>query len=188
MDTRKGIIIGITGTLGAGKGTVVDDLVKRHGFKHLSVRDFLNEEIARRGLKSDRDTMVAVGNDLRAMHGSGYITEHLVERALADGGNFVIESIRSIGEAEYLKAHGALLWAVDADIKARYQRITSRASETDAISFEKFTADETREMSNSDPTKQNISAVMAKADVLFRNDGTTEELFAQVEQALASIS
>lgn len=38
------IIIGITGTLGAGKGTVVEYL-KTKGFKHFSVREFLTQEI-----------------------------------------------------------------------------------------------------------------------------------------------
>ena len=39
------ILIGITGTLGAGKGTVVDFLIENYGFKHYSVRGFLTEEI-----------------------------------------------------------------------------------------------------------------------------------------------
>lgn len=38
-------IIGITGTLGAGKGTVVDYLVKNKGFNHFSVGDYLIDEI-----------------------------------------------------------------------------------------------------------------------------------------------
>lgn len=182
------MIIGITGTLGAGKGTVVKYLVDRHGFKHYSVRAFLNEEIVRRGLPSNRDTMTMVANDLRAQHGSGYITEQLIAQAVTDGGNVVIESIRSIGEAEYLKSHGARLWVIDADIKTRYARIVPRASETDAISFEKFVADEQREFANTDPTKQNISGVMALADVVFRNDGTPEELFEQIEKTLSHVS
>jgi len=182
------MIIGVTGTLGAGKGTIVKYLLEKHGFKHFSVRAFLNEEIARRGLPSNRDTMTEVANDLRARHGSGYITEQLVLRALEDGGNAVIESIRSIGEARYLKSHGARLWAVDADTTARYERIVSRASETDAISFEKFVADERREFANTDPAKQNISGVMALADVVFRNDDAPEDLFAQIEKALSDMS
>ena len=43
------IIIGITGTLGAGKGTIVDYLCKKRGFLHYSVREFLVEEIKNRG-------------------------------------------------------------------------------------------------------------------------------------------
>ena len=42
------IIIGITGTLGAGKGTIVDYLVKERGFVHYSVRAFITEEIEKR--------------------------------------------------------------------------------------------------------------------------------------------
>ena len=38
-------IIGITGTIGAGKGTIVDYLVKEKGYVHYSVREFLAEEV-----------------------------------------------------------------------------------------------------------------------------------------------
>lgn len=180
------MIIGITGTLGAGKGTVVKYLVLKHGFEHFSVRAFLVEEINRRGLPINRDTMTSVANDLRALYGAGYLSEQLMIRAMERGGDVVIESIRSLGEAEYLKSHGAHLWAIDARIETRYERIVSRGSETDTISWGKFTADEQREFANTDPTKQNIKGVMAIADAVFRNDGTPEELFAQVEKALAS--
>ena len=39
------LIIGITGTNGAGKGTVVEILEQKHNFRHLSVREFLEESI-----------------------------------------------------------------------------------------------------------------------------------------------
>ena len=61
-------IIGITGTLGAGKGTIVDYLVKEKGYVHYSVRAFLAEEVKRRGLEVNRDTLTEIGNDLRAKH------------------------------------------------------------------------------------------------------------------------
>ena len=44
------IIIGITGTLGAGKGTIVDYLCKKRGFLHYSVREFLEEAFSYVGL------------------------------------------------------------------------------------------------------------------------------------------
>ena len=131
--------------------------------------------------------MTEVANDLRAMHGSGYITEQLLGRALEDGSGTVIESIRSIGEAGYLKSHQALLWAVDADVQKRYERIAKRMSETDKISFEKFQADEQREWENTNPSKQNLKAVIAMADSVLRNDGTREDLYQQVEVALRKV-
>ncbi|MCX6713904.1 MAG: dephospho-CoA kinase, partial [Candidatus Vogelbacteria bacterium] len=63
------MIIGITGTLGAGKGAVVDCL-KIKGFKHYSVTAFITDEIIKRGLPVNRDKMVLVANDLRAQYGS----------------------------------------------------------------------------------------------------------------------
>ncbi len=112
------MIIGITGTLGAGKGTVVEYL-KTKGFTHFSASGFITEEIRRRELPVNRDTMREVADDMRKTHGPGYITDELLSRAIQEGGDAVIESIRSVGEAENLKKHGAALWAVDADIRAR---------------------------------------------------------------------
>ncbi|MBI2030628.1 AAA family ATPase [Candidatus Kaiserbacteria bacterium] len=182
------MIIGITGTLGAGKGTVVKYLVEKHGFTHYSVRAYLEEEILRRNLPNNRDTMTTVANELRAQNGPGHIVEQLMLRAVEHGGDVVIESIRSVGEAEFLRAHGAHLWAVDADVKVRYERIVARASATDAVSYEKFVSDENREFFNSDPNKQNISGVVAMADVVINNDGTADELFAHLEEILSSLS
>ncbi len=43
------MIIGVTGTLAAGKGTIVKLLLEKN-FKHYSVREFLIKEIEKRGL------------------------------------------------------------------------------------------------------------------------------------------
>ncbi|OGC85229.1 hypothetical protein A3F55_01415 [Candidatus Adlerbacteria bacterium RIFCSPHIGHO2_12_FULL_53_18] len=177
------MIIGITGTLGAGKGTVVEYL-KTKGFKHYSGRQFLYEEIDRRGMERNRDSLNAVGEELRATHGPGYLVEEQLKRAQAVGGDIVIESIRTVGEVEALRVRGALLWAVDADPKTRYERVALRGSETDKISYEKFLADEERESIAEDKGRMNLRKCIAMADVVLTNNGTQEELFAQVEAAL----
>jgi len=178
------MMIGITGTLGSGKGTVVDYLVKTHGFKHYSGREFFIEEVKRRGLSVNRDTITETANSLRTEHGPSYVVETLFARAGEAGGDTVIESIRTLAEGEFIKSRGGLLLGVDADIHSRYERITKRMSETDSVSFEKFVADEEREMHSTDPAKQNIAGVMAMAGIVLHNDGTQEELFLQVEEAL----
>jgi dephospho-CoA kinase len=115
------------------------------------------------------------------------VVENLLAQAQAEGGDAVLESIRTPSEAEFLRSHGAQLWAVDADQKIRYERIFKRASETDHISFEKFQEDEAREMHNTDPAKQSIASVMQQANHTFHNNGTQEELFAQVEAVLQGV-
>jgi dephospho-CoA kinase len=178
------IIIGITGTLGAGKGTVVEYLEIK-GFAHYSMSGFIIREIERRGLPVNRDNMVVVGNDLRAAHSPSYIAETLYDEAAASGKNAVIESLRTEGEIAALRAKGNfLLFAIDANSELRYQRVAMRGSSKDNISFEKFLADETREMHATDPNKQNLARCIELADYRLMNNGTFDELRAEVDAIL----
>jgi len=181
------MIIGITGTLGAGKGTI-SDILKKFGFSHLSVREFLIEEIEKRGLEVNRDSMVLVANQLRAMHSPSYIAEKLFERAEEQGGNCIIESLRTVGEIQSLRQKGNFyLIAVDADVRKRYERVVLRKQESDKISFEKFVQDEEREMESLDPAKQNLSACIQLADVRVKNDSTIFDLEKDIEELLTKI-
>lgn len=183
------IIIGITGTLGAGKGTVVDYLVKNKNFKHFSARNLLIEEIEKRGMENNRDSMVAVANDLREKFGSGYIAEELFNRALNSKDNAIIESLRTVGEIETLRKKGNFtLLAVDADPRIRYERILIRGTSTDNISFERFLADEQREMTSTDPNKQNLGECIKRADFVIDNNGSLEELNEKIEKILQFIN
>ncbi len=181
-------IVGITGTIGAGKGTIVDYLVKEKGFMHYSVRSYLIEEIKKRGLPVNRDSMTKVANDLRAKHSPSYIIEQLYNTSINRGGNAIIESIRTPGEVEFLKRQGNFyLIAVDADSKIRYKRISKRASSTDGISYDVFLANEKRELSTTDPNKQNLSSCINMADIVFNNNGSMDELNFQLESQLQVI-
>jgi dephospho-CoA kinase len=180
------IIIGITGTLGAGKGTVVEYLVKEKSFLHFSVRAFLLDEIRKRGLAENRDSMFILANSLRAQFGSSYLTDQLYLRAVGTGKNCVIESIRTPGEIVSLRSKGNfILLAVDADPELRYQRIMSRHSETDQITFETFLGNEKREMDADDPNMQNLRRCITDADILLENNGSKEELTGKVEKLLS---
>lgn len=135
------------------------------------MRAFLIKEIEKRGMPVNRDSMVIVANDLRAKFGPSYIVEQLYEEAKASEKNSIIESLRAVGEVEALKQkEHFLLFAIDANLKMRYERVILRGSETDKISFDEFLENEKREMDNDDPTKQNIGRCMKLADHIFTND------------------
>jgi dephospho-CoA kinase len=175
------MIIGITGTNGAGKGTVVEYLVQKKGFSHFSARDFLVEEIRKRGMPENRSSTREVGGDLRKKFGPSYIAEQLYTQALEKGGDAILESIRTIGETEFLKSKGAFIGAVDADRKIRYERVEKRGSITDHLSFEDFCIQEDREMSSTEKWDMNVFCVMDMADFKLVNNGTLEELHAQID-------
>lgn len=182
------IVIGITGTLGAGKGTVVEYLVKNKGFKHFSVREYLADILRKKSIEINRESLVNLGNELRKKYGADYIARELYKKARMYEKNSIIESIRTAGEANSLKRRkNFYLFAVDAKPLTRYQRITKRGSETDMISLKKFMADERKEMSSDDPNKQNLSIVIGLADYKLDNNGRIKDLFLQVDKAFYDI-
>ena len=179
------MIIGITGTDGGGKGTVVGYLVEKKGFIYCSARALFVDEINKHGFEVKRENMRIVANNLGATHGDDFlITEYERRTGFKSTENYVIESLRTTAEVATLKKHGGILWAVDADQHARYERVQLRASGTDKISFEEFLKQEALEMNDPDPHGMQKAKVIAAADHIFYNNGTQSELFAQVEEVL----
>lgn len=179
------MIIGITGTDGAGKGTVVEYLVREKGFTHYSARTLIVAEIEKRGLTVDRNQMRLTGNELRATLGDDVIVQKAFERIRAEGvEHAVIESIRALAEANTLKAEGAFLLAVDADPKVRYQRVQGRRSASDQVSYEQFLAHEELEKNDHDPHGMQKAAVMEMADYTIMNNRGFGELKKGIESFL----
>lgn len=175
------MIIGITGTNGAGKGTVVD-MLKKKGFIHFSASEFITKEIIKRGLPVNRDSMIVVANDLRARFGPGYIIATLLYEAAQQEKDAIVESIRTTGEIQKLRDARGILIGVDADQKTRYTRIQARKSEKDNVSYEEFVSQEEKEMSSDDPNKHNLRACITAADFIILNNGSKKDLKEKVER------
>lgn len=169
------MIIGITGTNGSGKGELAQYLVSQD-FVHLSVRSFLEQEMHRRGLPSDRDNMRLVANALRQEHGPAYIISELLREAHYASRDTVIESIRCPAEAELFQSSGLYLLAVDAPVEVRYARIRARGSTADFVSREKFDAQELAESSGVEVWDLHLPKCVAMAQYTFHNVGTVEDL------------
>ncbi len=179
------MVIGITGTLGSGKDTLMELLKNEYNFKHFSVRDYLINILEEQGDEVNRLTLSRLANKLRADNHPAYLAEQLFIKATNEGGNVVIESIRTPGEVEFLKDHAEfVLFAVDADPNMRYERVQERKSVTDRIDFNTFMSDEQKEMQNEEPHMQNLATCIRISDYKFRNNSTIEMFYKRVRKTL----
>ena len=178
------MIIGIAGTIGSGKGTVVEYLKKR-GFAHYSSSGILKEMLNERQLPKTRKNMSDLANELMVEYAGG-VLHFSHERAQKDGAsNYILEAIHRVSEAEYVRSIGGIVVGVDADIKCRYERITKRKEgEKDEVTFEEFLNDAAREDEGKTGTGPNIREVLKSADYTIENNSTVDELYASIEEML----
>lgn len=183
------MIIGITGSLGGGKGTVVDYLKDKKGFSHYSSSDHLVSLIEERGESVDRDAMYRMGNELRATDPAGVPAATYAKYEDEDGVSDVIfEALHTVAEAEFIKSVGGIVIAVTADPDIRYERISKRGSVKDNVTKEEFIAQQEREEKGTgDPDKSSIFDTINAADFVIENNGTVEELQRQVDAILESV-
>lgn len=170
---KKFHVIGITGTNGAGKGSVVDILVSQYGAKHLSVREFFKEEAAKMGVPlKDREGIIAFGKFFREKYGPGHLIRTITKKVRCGaGGLFMIESLRCQGEIEYLSdTFGSrfTLVGVDAPVILRHGRSRVRGTMTDDVDFEEFVRQEGLENEGTDMWETNLSACMDRVAPQFR--------------------
>jgi len=177
------VIIGITGTHGAGKGTVTEYLAREYGFVCFSVSEFLAEEAVRRNMKPDRVARRNIANEYRAqgpmalMEAAYTAVDHTTKR-------LVLEPQYTVDEVHYIQGLGGVVIALDADLKTRYERVYVRGSAKDDVSFEDFKMSQEQEMQSDDPNKNNLADAMNAADIHLMNNGSITELEQSIERSL----
>jgi len=175
------MIIGLSGTFGAGKDTVSQYLVKK-GFQHISLSDIIREEATKRGMGHDRDSLRELGNILVRESGEEVLAKKALSKKTKK--NLVLSSIRRIKEIDYLKKQpDFLLLFVDAPIKIRYERLRARSRIGESeMNFKDFKAKEKLEMSGK--STQRLDLCKKKADVLIDNSKTEKHLFKQIDRII----
>ncbi len=181
------MIIGLTGKNGAGKGEVARYL-KERGFQYFSLSDALREEAQRRRQELTRETLVALGNDLRARFGPGVLAERIFSR-LDPEKNYVIDSIRHPSEVQVFRRRADfVLAAVRAPERLRFERLRLRARENDPRTFEDFQALESREAQSGNASDQQLDGAIAMNDIVLENTGPLKMLHDKVRELLQEFS
>jgi len=175
------MIIGLSGTFGAGKDTISQYLVKK-GFQHISLSDIIRAEAKKRRIGHDRDSLRELGNVLVKENGEEVLAKIAMQRQRKP--NLVLSSIRRIKEIDYLHTFKDFKFLfVDAPIKIRYGRLHKRGRIGEGtMSFEDFKTKEKLEMSGK--STQRLDLCKKKADVLINNSKTEKHLFKQIDKII----
>ena len=181
--TETPLLIGLAGTLNAGKDSFAHRLEEEHGFLHMSTSDMIRQ-MKRDEFGADNPESLLKRNDpfineLRSTRNPGFLIEEIHAKWLKEQeqypGGFVASAMRAVGEAEEIQRIGGIIVFVDADPKTRYERSQLRqrdANET-GVSFEQFMATEQSEIDvdPNDKSVQNLGAMREMADIVIMNDG-----------------
>jgi len=180
------VLVGLTGRNASGKTTVVQWFAGR-GVRTVSCSDSIRAWLAEQGIEESREALIEGGRELRRRGGSGILAEMLLE-ALG-GGDAVIDSIRTPGEVEALRARDDfILIEVTAGADSRWARAQGRARPGDPADRATFVAQEESEEVASEEAGHALVATAEMADLILINEGTVDGLHEDLENLLDRLS
>jgi dephospho-CoA kinase len=180
----QGMIVGVAGRNGAGKGEVIK-LLEARGYIAFSLSDAIRDVLREQGLEESRERMIEAGNALRTARGPGVLGERTVAK-MDPARNYAIDSVRHPAEVEALRASGqpfVLLW-VDADLGVRFERMQARGRSGDPVTLDSLRELEARELGSDDPAAQQLNAVQEIKDCVLNNDRGLDALSGALDKAL----
>lgn len=180
------MILGLTGTMSAGKGEVVKYL-KSKGFEHYIYSDVLKEIAKQRNIEPTRKNLQQLGNNIKKeSRNLGILSKNILKKIKTD--RAVVDGIRNADEIRELrKKREVYIIGVIAPQRLRFQRLRKRNREGDPKTFEEFKKLDNLE--NRGKTKgQEINKCLKMADFIIDNNGSLEKLQKETEKILNAIS
>ena len=147
MSIKKLMIVGLTGTLGSGKG-VIADFLKNKDMIYLSLSDEVREEARNRKIELTRENLQNLGNSMREKEGNGVLARRVIKKIKSQKyTNAIVDGIRNPEEvAELKKLQKFFLIAVDALREIRFKRLAARNRESDPKTWEDFLRTDRRDI------------------------------------------
>lgn len=181
-------VIGLVGTIGAGKDFVSDYIVKKHGFQVVSMGDLVREEATNQGLEHNRENLQNLSRRFTDEHGSKYWAYKVTDRVLKlKWEKAIINGMRRVQELEvYRERFGNKfkLILIDADPKIRFERLKSRLRPGDPQTWEEFAKQEKNELKLYGTFDETIKL----ADYTIKNEGTPEQLFSKIDELIGKLA
>src|SRR3989338_4227048 len=180
------MIIGLTGTIGAGK-SLAALYIKSKGVEHLTYSNVIREEAKKRGIEPTRNNLQWLGNQMRKEAGdSGILSKVLLDKIKTD--KALLDGIRNLKEFEYLRQReDFFLVGIDAEQKIRFKRLKSRAREGDPKTFSDFKIIDDKENLGNE-SGQEIRKCLVKADFIVLNNTSEQDMWIKIDVILENIA
>ncbi len=180
------IVIGLIGSMAAGKSTATDYLAQKYGAARYRFSDLLRDLVRRLYLPETRDNLIQISIVLRKEFGQDLLARTLAEdiKKNKDNDYVIAEGIRREEDIKFLKElPGFHLISIDADIQTRYNRLKTRGENEDDTTktFEEFVADHERE------TEKSIIPLLEKAEFKLNNNGDAASLYTQIDEIIKKL-
>lgn len=163
-------VIGIVGMPASGKSTAIE-VAKQFG-EIIVMGDVVREEVQKRGLTINSETLGTTARQLRETEGSAVIANRCVEKIKnSNAAVIILDGLRSMDEVRvFRESCDLMIIAVIAPDSQRHEWLLNRKREDDSTTMEKILERDTRELGFG------IQAVIDSADFIINNLGTIEEL------------
>lgn len=177
------LILGITGEMGSGKGTIASHALGQHKASVHKFSTILRDVLDRLYLEQTRDNMQALSTILRKTYGEDIMAKGMYHDAENDQSDIVIvDGVRRMSDIIFLKElpHFKLVY-VEADMQNRFERISKRGENPDDAkkTFEEF------KRANQEESEIQIKDLKNYSDYVINNDGTFPDLYEQINEIIS---
>ena len=178
------LAIGIIGTMGSGKGTISDYLVKHYGFYRVIMGNIVRALARKNKIEINRKNLQDLAKKRREEFGEDYFIDIAIEKAKKSKKDFIlIDGVRTLRDAVKLKEQlGAKILMTDAKPEIRLERMKKRRRKGFAKTIEEFKFYEKNE-----PGYSELAKTLKHVDYEINNDGTKEEVYKNIDKLIKSI-
>lgn len=185
-------VIGLTGTIGAGKDIVKEFLISRFNCYYVSLSSIIRTEAEEKKSNYNRKTLQDLGDGLRKRYGNWILAKLAVEYLQSDKELIIVDGIRNVAEVEFLRKRFGkkfILIGVNAPQKLRFERVGKRRSTRDPKTWEEFVEMDKRDQGENEPEYgQQTKKCLDQADFVIVNDGTGEEMESKISKVIQNMS
>ncbi|MBL8031880.1 MAG: hypothetical protein JNK33_06205 [Candidatus Doudnabacteria bacterium] len=179
------IIIGLIAQKLAGKDTVAEYLVQKHGAVSYAGGHILNDILAILGQTVSRDNETKLAVSLREAFGEEVLNSAILNRLQGVQAQLkLINGIRKPKEFIQAQQAGVRTVYIHSTPEVRFARYQNRQEKVDdgTLSFSEFI-----QQDEQSPTERDIVAIGEQAEFRLENNGQLDDLYAQVDQLIRQL-